>query len=141
VGPLLSNIGETLLALDRAEPARGHFERSLDALQRSLGPDHADLALPLKGLGLAHLGRGRPGDALAPLERALALRTGSAAASDPQELAEIRWALARTLRMLGREPARAHELAEAARDSYRGLGDESAGRVQEISRWLAAGAR
>jgi tetratricopeptide (TPR) repeat protein len=141
VGLLLSNTGETLLALDRAEPARGLFERALDALQRSLGPEHADLAYPLKGLGLSHLSRGRPGDALAPLERALALRTGSAAASDPQELAEIQWALARVLRMLGRDAARARELAEAAAAGYRGLGSESAERVREISRWLAAGGR
>jgi tetratricopeptide (TPR) repeat protein len=140
VGFLLSNIGETQLALDRPEPAHGNFERALDALQRSLGAEHADLALPLKGLGLAHLSRGRPADALAPLERALALRTASAAASDPQELAETRWALARTLRSLGRDPARARELAEAAAAGYRELGPESAGRAQEIAAWLA-GAR
>jgi eukaryotic-like serine/threonine-protein kinase len=141
VGFLLSNLGETLLALDRAEPARGHFEQALAALQRSLGPEHAHVALPLKGLGLAHLRLGRPRDALAPLERALALRTGSAVAGDPQELAEIRWALARALRALARDPARARELAEAAAAGYRGLGAESAGRVQEIARWLAAGPR
>jgi tetratricopeptide (TPR) repeat protein len=141
VGLLLSNIGETLLALDRAEPALRHFQQALDTLQPSLGPEHPDLALPLKGLGLAHLRRGRPGDALAPLERALALRTASTAASDPQELAEVRWALARTLRALGRDPARAHELAESAAAGYRGLGAESAARVQEIAQWLAAGPR
>jgi eukaryotic-like serine/threonine-protein kinase len=136
VGILLSNTGETLLALDRTGPARGQFQQALAVLERSLGSEHADLALPLKGLGLAHLGGGQPREALAPLERALALRTASSAASDPQELAEIRWALARTLRALGREPARAGELATAAAASYRGLGAESAGRVQEIARWL-----
>jgi tetratricopeptide (TPR) repeat protein len=142
VGILLSNTGETLLALGRAEPAQADFEKALDILRKSLGPDHADLALPLKGLGLAHLSRGQPREALAPLERALALRTQSAAASDPQEVAEIRWGLARALRSLGHEPARARALAEAALAAYRGLGSESAGRVQEISRWLeTAGAR
>jgi tetratricopeptide (TPR) repeat protein len=138
VGLLLSNTGETLLALDRPEPARARFERALAILERGLGAEHADLALPLKGLGLARLRQGRPADALAPLERALALRTRAAAASDPQEIAELRWALARALRALGREPARARELAEAAAAGYRGLGGESAGRVQEIARWLAA---
>jgi tetratricopeptide (TPR) repeat protein len=138
VGVLLSNMGETELALDRADAARARFEQALQILARGLGPDHADLALPLKGLGLAHLRRGGPRDALLPLERALALRTASAAASDPQELAEIRWALARTLRALGRDPARAKELAEAAAAGYRGLGGESAARADEIARWLAA---
>jgi len=140
VGILLSNTGETLLALGRAEPAQTYFQRALDILSKSLGPEHADLALPLKGLGLAHLSRDQPREALVPLERALALRTKSAAASDPQELAEIRWGLARTLRALGREPARARALAEAAASGYGSLGSESTERVQEILRWLAAGA-
>jgi tetratricopeptide (TPR) repeat protein len=140
VGTLLSNTGETLLALGRPEPAQSYFERALDIKRKSLGPEHADLAYPLKGLGLALLSRGQPREALAPLERALALRTQSAAANDPQEVAEIRWGLARALRALGREPARAHELAEAAATGYRGLGSESAERVREISRWLAADA-
>jgi eukaryotic-like serine/threonine-protein kinase len=136
VGLLLSNTGETLLALDRPGPAQTDFAQALDILQRSLGPDHADLALPLKGLGLAHLNRGQPRDALAPLERALALSTRPGAAGDPQELAEIRWGLARTLRALGSDPARARALAEAALTGYRSLGSESADRVQEIVRWL-----
>jgi len=140
VGTLLSNTGETLLALGRPEPAKAYFERALDIKRKSLGPEHADLAYPLKGLGLAYLSRGQPREALAPLERALALRTQSAAANDPQEVAEIRWGLARALRALGRAPARARELAEAAATGYRSLGSESAERVQEISRWLAADA-
>jgi tetratricopeptide (TPR) repeat protein len=139
VGLLLSNIGETLLALGRAEAAQLEFERALATLQRSLGPDHAALASPLMGLGLAHLSRGQPDAAVPPLERALALRMQSAAAADPQELAEIRWGLARALRALGRDPARARILAEAAADGFRGLGSESADRVREISRWLAGG--
>jgi tetratricopeptide (TPR) repeat protein len=138
VGILLSNTGETLLALGRPEAAQADFAKALDILQRSLGPDHADLALPLKGLGLADLSRGRPRDALAPLERALALSTKAASAGDPQELAEIRWGLARTLRALGREPGRARDLAGAALTGYRSLGSESAGRVREITQWLAA---
>ena len=136
VGILLSNTGESLLALDRAELAQDHFERALAILQKALDPDHADLALPLKGIGLAQLRRGRPREALAPLERALNLRNQSKAASDPQEVAEIQWGLARTLSALGRDPARARTLADAARAGYVALGSESAGRAQEISRWL-----
>jgi tetratricopeptide (TPR) repeat protein len=140
VGLLLSNTGETLLALGRPEQAQVDFAQALETLQHSLGPDHADLALPLKGLGLARLSLGQPRDALEPFERALALRTKSAAANDPQEVAEIRWGLARTLRGLGREPARARELANAALAAYRDLGTESAGRVHEIEHWLAGAA-
>jgi tetratricopeptide (TPR) repeat protein len=140
VGLLLSNTGETLLALARYEPAQVDFAQALDVLTRSLGPQHAYVALPLKGLGLVQLSRGRPREALAPLEQALTLRTGSKAAGDPQELAEIRWGLARALRALGRDHARAQDLAEAALTGYRGLGTESADRVQEITRWLSTNA-
>jgi eukaryotic-like serine/threonine-protein kinase len=137
IGLLRSNTGETLLALGRGDAAKAAFEQALEIMQPGLGSEHDDLALPLKGLGLAHLSRGRTRAALEPLERALALRIRSSA-SDPQELAEIRWALARVLRALRRDPARARELAEAALAGYRGLGSEWANRVQEILRWLAA---
>jgi tetratricopeptide (TPR) repeat protein len=137
VGVLLSNTGETLLALDRPERAQVDFAQALEILERALGPQHSDLAFPLKGLGLTHLRTGRARDALNPLERALAL-SEAAAAADPQELAEIRWALARALRAAGRDPARARSLAEAAKAGYRGLGSEWQDRVREIERWLAA---
>jgi tetratricopeptide (TPR) repeat protein len=139
VGTLLSNTGETLLALGRAEAALADFTRARAVLEKALGPSHEDLALPLKGIGLAELRRGQPAAAIPPLERALGLRTQASAASDPQELAEIRWGLARALRLTGREPARARALAEAALAGYRGLGSESQGRAAEIARWLTAG--
>ncbi|MEO7736069.1 MAG: tetratricopeptide repeat-containing protein kinase family protein, partial [Kofleriaceae bacterium] len=141
VAVLLSNIGETQLALGRATPAEANFAQALKILELRLGPDHPDIALPLKGMGLAYLALGRPQEAVRPLERALALRTKPAAASDHQELAEIRWALARALAALDREPARVLELAEAAKVSYANLGAESEGRVKDIAQWLKASGR
>ncbi|TMQ18633.1 MAG: tetratricopeptide repeat protein [Deltaproteobacteria bacterium] len=137
VALLLSNTGETLLALARHELAQADFTRALDILERKVGAEHAYVAFPLKGLGLVQLARGRPAEALAQLERALDVHTRSAVAGDPQELAEIRWGLARALTALGRDRARARTLAEAALAGYRGLGGESAARVREIVRWLA----
>jgi tetratricopeptide (TPR) repeat protein len=139
VGVLSSNTGETLLALDRPEAAQHEFQHALEILRGNLGSDHVDLALPLKGLGLAHLRRGQPRDAVPPLEQALALSLR--AAVEPEELAEIRWALARALRMLGRDPVRARELATAALAAYRGLGAESADRAADIARWLSGAPR
>jgi tetratricopeptide (TPR) repeat protein/predicted Ser/Thr protein kinase len=136
-GFLLSNTGETLLALDRLDRAQADFAQALEILETKLGPHHADLAFPLKGLGLTHLRAGRPRDALPPLDRALAL-TETAPGADPQERAEIRWALARALRAVAREPARARALAGAAATDYRGLGNDWKDRVREIERWLAA---
>jgi serine/threonine-protein kinase len=135
-GFLLSNKGEALLGLGRADAALADFEKALAILQKAIGPDHVNLALPLKGLGLAQLQRGKPDRALPPLERALALRTQPNAASDPQELAQIQWGLARTFTALKREPVRARQLAEAALTGYRALGASSAAQAQEISQWL-----
>ncbi|HEY0193978.1 MAG TPA: tetratricopeptide repeat protein, partial [Kofleriaceae bacterium] len=135
VGVLHANIGETLLALGRDQDAEQEFAQALAILERKVGPRHAYLALPLKGLGLARLDRHQPREAIDPLERALALHAADPA-GDPQELAEVRWALARALQLVGRDPARARELAEAALAGYRALGAQSADRVAEIARWL-----
>ena len=136
LGILLGDTGETLLALGRADAAQADFVRARAIFETQLGPDHPYLALPLKGIGLAHLHQRQPSAALAPLERALVLTTASSA-NDPQELAEIRWALARALRAVGSSPTRAYELARAALVVYRGLGSESAARAREIEGWLA----
>jgi tetratricopeptide (TPR) repeat protein/predicted Ser/Thr protein kinase len=135
VGFLLSNMGETLLALGDADAALQHFEKALAVLRKIWGPEHPNLATPLKGLGLACLERGRHALALDALEQALALRERSGP-GDPQELAETRWALARTLAALGRTPERRHSLASAALETYRTLGPEWSGRVREIARFL-----
>lgn len=137
VGFLLSNIGETLLALEDADAALQHFEQALAVLRKSWGPEHPNLATPLKGLGLACLARGRHALALDALEQSLALRERSGP-GDPQELAETRWALARTLAALDRAPERRRALASAALESYRSLGPEWNGRVREIARFLDA---
>jgi tetratricopeptide (TPR) repeat protein len=137
VALLLSNTGETELALGHADAAQPNFEKALAIFTRELGPEHADLALPLKGLGLAQLDRGRPRDAIPYLEKALALRTQSAAANDPQEVAEIRWGLARALRATRQASARVATLARDALDGYRALGADWATRVQEIERWTS----
>ncbi|MEZ4362878.1 MAG: serine/threonine-protein kinase [Kofleriaceae bacterium] len=136
VAVLHSNTGETLLALGRPEAARQAFVQALKIFEPALGSSHADLALPLKGLGLAHLALGQPSEAVTFLQRALALRTGSAAASNPQEVAEIQWALARALRGLRRDPGQARQLAQAALATYRTLGPESDAQARAIARWL-----
>jgi tetratricopeptide (TPR) repeat protein len=138
VGLLEANLGEVNLALGRVGPARAQLTRALRTLERSLGEAHPYLALPLKGLGLAALAAGRAADAIAPLERALTLSTGAPTAPDPQELAEVRWGLARALRASGRERQRARELAEAAAATYRSLGPQSAARAAAVAAWLAA---
>jgi len=132
---ILSNRGEYLVALGRHDEAIAAFRGALDRWEPQLGPEHPFLAHPLTGLGLAHLAAGRPGDALAPLERALQLR--EAREPDPNMVAETRFALAKALASAGTDRARARRLAEQARDTY--LRDKTrASSATEVSTWLLA---
>lgn len=126
-----SNRGEALLALGRVDEAMPELEQALAGLRARPAGDPEDLALPLKGLGQGHLERGEPERAVVALEEALVL-----AGTDPVEQADIRFSLARALEGLGREPARARMLAQAARETYVELGDEWRERVGTIDRWL-----
>ncbi len=134
VGLLRSNIGEALLTLGQVDESVAEFTRALAIIQARWGKDHPELAFPLKGLGQAQLQRGNPQQALAPLESALALRqTGG----DPQELADIQWALARALLGARRAPERRRQLARAASARYRAMGAAWRDRVHAIDRFLA----
>jgi tetratricopeptide (TPR) repeat protein len=132
---LLSNRGEYLVGLGRLDDAIVAFRDALDRWEPQVGPEHPFLAYPLNGLGLAHLAAGRPAEALPPLERALHLR--EAHESDPNMVADTRFALARALSSAGTARARALSLAAQARDTY--LRDRTrAGSAAEVSTWLLA---
>jgi tetratricopeptide (TPR) repeat protein/tRNA A-37 threonylcarbamoyl transferase component Bud32 len=132
VGWTRSNLGESLLALDRREAAAAQFHDAHAILVRALAPDDARLALPLKGLGLIALADGSFELARERLEQALALVDGD---NEPQELADLRFALARALRGASVEPERAAELAELARTGFDALG--LADRRDAVAAWLA----
>jgi hypothetical protein len=86
--------------------------------------------------GIALIGEGRGGDAIAPLERALTARTLGAAGSE--HLGETRFALARAL--WTRRPARGRALllARQARAELVGLQTNSATATRtSIDGWLA----
>jgi hypothetical protein len=76
------------------------------------GPDHYQLQDALAGLGACELERGRADAAIEPLERALAIRRRLGC--DPGDLANDELALSRALWAVGRERARARELAASA---------------------------
>jgi hypothetical protein len=67
------------------------------------------------------------------LERAVAMREKDGEAPD---LAESRFALARTLVATGGDRERATALATAARDAYRTLGPGYGKRLAEVEAWL-----
>jgi hypothetical protein len=111
------------------------------ALQRANGPVVSGRAGPdpLRCLGETELARHHVDSALSYLEQSVALdrRFGIEV---PYERSMAQFTLARALRVAGREPARAEELAHLALDGLRSL----RGRERDIAaveHWLHGGAR
>ena len=130
----MSNRGEILNALGRYDEARALFNAALAVWNKELPRDHSNVGDSLNGIGASYLGQDEPEPALAPLERALAIREKSGA--EPSQIGETRFLLARALWDSGRDRARAGTLAQAARAAY---GDKAPWRdkVDAIDRWLA----
>lgn len=130
----LHEVGE--LARARKQPARA-IEIYRDAIARweQLGdPNEPQLAFPLTGLGEALIELGRPAEAIAPLERALAMRIGAEGVPS-EERAATRFALARALRESGGDTERARELANTARVSIDA--ERHAALAAALEAWLA----
>jgi tetratricopeptide (TPR) repeat protein/predicted Ser/Thr protein kinase len=130
---LLEGEGDVLVALRRYGPARVSFQRAIDIWQRT-GSDPFFISYGLNGLGLAALGEGRAGDAVAPLEEALRIRAGKHAG--PAIQGETRFALARALWARRATQPRARALARDARADYAQAKSETT--VAAIDAWLAA---
>jgi tetratricopeptide (TPR) repeat protein len=134
VAASLGNLGSMAGEEGKHAEAYGYFERALAIQEKALSAEHPDVAACLTGLGQALLGLGKPADALAPLERALSIRTANEV--DPASLAETRFALARALWAApvdaGLDRARARELAS---DAYADA--VAAKQLGEIQSWLA----
>jgi len=137
---------DVLIELAELDYREGEFEAALAGQSRAaalwreaLGEDNPQLAVALTRSGIVLCAAGRTREALAPLERALVLR--SAASIDPFDRGETRFALAQALGQLpagrGGELARARELATDALEDYRKGGERAANERAEVERWLA----
>jgi tetratricopeptide (TPR) repeat protein len=105
--------GEALVAGGKPDEALKLCDRALAIQEESgqMGPDKAYGWDALRCRAEALLATGDAADAVAPLERSLTLEKRVY----PGDLARTRFALARALAATGGSPARAMELAEAAR--------------------------
>jgi len=81
------------------------------------------------------LAAGAPVQAVAPLERALAVC--EATVVSPQEKADVSFTLARALVKAGRDRRRALDLARRAKDLYLEQGKGYEDRVSEVDAWIA----
>ena len=139
----LGNRGEYLVALNRLPEALAAFQEALARHESLLGPRHLYLAYPLTGIGVIHWKSGQADRALAPLERALAIREASE--PDLTQRAETRFALARALwdaapdhgQSRDRDRARARRLATAALGEYQRPPSNDK-QAREVTTWLAA---
>ena len=127
-----SNLGETLAALGRHAEAREQFQGALDRWERSLGPDHPALAFALVGIGKCLLAERDAAAAVAPLERAVALRRAGEVKPSYRAAAQLALAEALWLARADERP-RARSLAEEAR---RSSADDPELRA-EVEAWLA----
>ncbi|HWB80492.1 MAG TPA: tetratricopeptide repeat protein, partial [Nannocystaceae bacterium] len=131
---VLNNLGYALLAADRPADALVIHRRSLGLREQLSGADSLEAANASGGVGLALLALAQPKEARAPLERALAIRL--AHEGRPEDLAEVRFGLARAL---DSTDPRARELARAALATYQSpeLGQSYAREAASVAAWLA----
>ena len=130
----LGNIAEWHDTRGSLEVALEFHRRALTTWESALGPEDQEVAFALAAVGDLLHRLGRNGEAVPPLERALAIHEtlGNARAA-----ADTRFALARVL-WSARQRTRARRLAVAATAGYRSVGDEAADELAEVTRWLAA---
>jgi tetratricopeptide (TPR) repeat protein len=129
------NIGDVLRLQQKYEEAIPMFERALSFNETAMGKGHPNQIFHLTGMGQSYLGLHRPERAIPPLERALEI--SEKAKVEPAILGEARFALARALTELRREPNRARALAEQARQAFTIAGAESTKDLHEVNQWLA----
>ena len=134
VALVVYNECEVLNRSGRYSQARNSCLRALDIYHQA-GADEAILSYPLTGLGLALLGEEHAGEAIAPLEEAVAVRVERTVR--PDLLGESRFSLARALWSRPQERKRALTLAREARDDYaKSTRDPQA--VAQIDAWYNA---
>lgn len=124
------------LALEEKKPkdALPLAERALKLREKRLGHEHPDVGSALTMLGRIHHELGDDARAFEELDRSVAL----VGKDNPRDRAETEISLARVLRSLNRDPARALTLARAAEASY--AKDENASKEQlgDVRAFLSA---
>ena len=131
---LFNRAGVELELLGMDAEAQRHYGQAIALWTETHGEDFYLLGSALLGQGQALLRLGQLEEGLRTLERAIAHLEGGG--EEVTDLATARFALARTLGELGRDGARAQELAEAARDALIDRPDDRE-LLTAITRWIA----
>ncbi len=134
VGAVLNNLAGVLYAEKEYRLASQRYQQAVEVLEKALGPDHPYLCFALSGLGRSLTKQKKASQALAPLERALALH--QAHPSDPAELAQTQFDLARALHQCRQDRKRSLHLAHQAREIMKKAGTRKAALREEIETWF-----
>jgi len=132
VAEVRNGLANVLLRMGRAREALAEAERTSAAMEKAPSPG-AVLPQALTIAGRASIALGQAADAIAPLERALALEQ---AATGAAALAGTRFALARALWDANRDRARARALAREARQADADVGAAGQADLAEVDAWL-----
>ncbi|MFL5349659.1 MAG: tetratricopeptide repeat protein [Hyalangium sp.] len=131
VADALDELGMSYIALKRYDEAVRTFREALDIKRKVLGEDHSDLSFSYDGVGQALLAQGHAAESIEPLRKALSYED-----TEPEQLAQTGFALAKALWETGQGPGPARQEAQKARERYVKL--EKPQQVAEIDAWLAA---
>jgi tetratricopeptide (TPR) repeat protein len=127
------NRGDIALKRERLDEAAAHYQRSIANTDRAGGGEHA-VVYPIKNMAHCLIKIGRPGEVVAPLERAIAF-------TEPLGrnalLATLWGQLAAALWDSGGDRERAESLARDARALFVELGPQGAAYVPFVDSWLS----
>jgi tetratricopeptide (TPR) repeat protein len=132
LGPPFENRGEVLNALGRTREARHSFARAQAIFEKEADTENTTLAYVLTGIGTSYLIDQNASSAVAPLERALEIRSSTGA--ERWRIADTRFALARALWDSNRDRVRARSLAGEARRDYQEASKSD--NAAEVASWL-----
>ncbi|HFE44984.1 MAG TPA: tetratricopeptide repeat protein, partial [Nannocystis exedens] len=139
VAVALFNLGNIHKDLGHLGIAKQHYRQALAIREAALREDHPLVIKNLTTLGKTLIASGERPQAMHLLERALDLSTGKNSQSTPEEVAALRFLLARVL--WDSEPTADHErarsLAESAAVFYASSNIDYARESRTIDRWLA----
>jgi tetratricopeptide (TPR) repeat protein len=120
----------------KLEESEQRLRAALALAEKHLAVDHPNRVNAQVELSITLLARNKAKDALPHITRAAEIYAKPG--GNKGNAAEAKFTMARTLRLLGRDPARARSLAEEAREAYRSLGPGYEAQLKEVEDWLGA---
>ncbi|HZN94825.1 MAG TPA: tetratricopeptide repeat protein, partial [Myxococcales bacterium] len=131
----MESLSASYYNLKRYREALEWSQRAVELNKKLEGPDSPEMRYSMENYGRSLVGLGRGLEAIPVLERTLKWFEAEKA-PDPEDLGEVRFALARALRDTKRDPERAVALATRARDDFTTA--KATKKADEVDKWLRA---